>query len=184
MKKIVIIIVALLVFFLLILFMRRSPVTPLPSSQAVAEEDDRLWVTATPSEKSETATMTVKVFFLNRKQDPNVLDCERMYPVMRRVPKTSAVARAALEQLLLGPTAQESGDGYFTNSNSGVRIQKLSIVRGIARVDFDERLRENVGGSCRVLAIRAQITETLKQFPTVKEVIISVNGQTENILEP
>jgi len=41
-----------------------------------------------------------------------------------------------------------------------------------------------VAGSCRVGAIRAQIEETLKQFPTVQNVIISVNGNTENILEP
>jgi len=35
-----------------------------------------------------------------------------------------------------------------------------------------------------VAAIRAQIRETLKQFPTVDEVIISIDGRTEDILQP
>lgn len=51
-------------------------------------------------------------------------------------------------------------------------------------IDFDERLEFQVGGSCRVAAISAQIRETLKQFPQVKEVIISINGRTEDILQP
>ena len=32
--------------------------------------------------------------------------------------------------------------------------------------------------------LRQQIVETLKQFPTVKEVIIAVEGETETVLQP
>jgi hypothetical protein len=35
-----------------------------------------------------------------------------------------------------------------------------------------------------VAAISAQIRETLKQFSTVKGVIISIDGRTEDILQP
>jgi spore germination protein GerM len=45
-------------------------------------------------------------------------------------------------------------------------------------------LEFQVGGSCRVAAIRAQITDTLKQFPPVDEVIISIDDRTEDILQP
>ncbi len=51
-------------------------------------------------------------------------------------------------------------------------------------VDFDETLEKAVGGSCRVAAIRSQITKTLLQFPSFKKVIISINGRTEDILQP
>ena len=54
----------------------------------------------------------------------------------------------------------------------------------MAYVDFDEQLEFQVGGSCRVSAIRAQIIQTIKQFSTVKDVIISINGRTEDILQP
>jgi len=54
----------------------------------------------------------------------------------------------------------------------------------VAKADFDEQLEFQVGGSCRVSAIRAEITQTLKQFSTVKEVVISIDGRTEDILQP
>ena len=60
----------------------------------------------------------------------------------------------------------------------------MTIADETAKVDFDETMEKGMGGSCRVSAIRAQITETLKQFSTVKDVIISVNGRTEDILQP
>jgi len=115
--------------------------------------------------------------------DPE-FSCNKVFPVEREVPKTQAVAGAALEELLKGSTDAEKEQGFFTSINPDVKIQKLSIENGIAKVEFDEQLEFQVGGSCRVAAIRAQITETLKQFPTVKSVIISIDGRTEDILQP
>ena len=51
-------------------------------------------------------------------------------------------------------------------------------------VDFSKELGIGVAGSCRVEAIRSQITETLKQFKNVENVIISIEKETENILQP
>lgn len=110
-------------------------------------------------------------------------ECENVIGVERQVPKTDAVARAALEQLLGGPRDQD-GDTITTSINSGVKIQSLKIEDGTAYVDFNQALQTGVGGSCKVAAIRAQITQTLKQFPTVKNVIISIDGKTEDILQP
>jgi len=132
---------------------------------------------------SPNEAITVKTFFSNNNLDPEIT-CNKVFEVERRVSKTVAVARAALEQLLAGPSEAEKAQGYFTNINSGVKIQKLEITNGVAKVDFDQTLEQAVGGSCRVSAIRAQITETLKQFSTVKNVIISINGRTEDILQP
>ncbi|MFA5062333.1 MAG: Gmad2 immunoglobulin-like domain-containing protein [Patescibacteria group bacterium] len=135
--------------------------------------------------KSATQNMTVKVFFNNDKFDPNLLDCSKVYAVNRIIPKTQAVARAALEELLKGPTATEKTRGYITNIiNSEVQIQSLTIANGTAQVDFNEALEQGVGGSCRVTAIRSEITNTLKQFPTVQNVVISIDGRTEDILQP
>lgn len=128
-------------------------------------------------------TTTVKVFFNNSNLDPE-FSCNKVFPTDREIQKTVAVARAALEELLKGPTESEKGQGFFTSINSGVIIQKLTIEDGVAKVDFDEQLEFQVGGSCRVSAIRAEITETLKQFPTVSSVIISINDRTEDILQP
>ncbi len=125
----------------------------------------------------------IKIYFNNNKLDPQA-SCNKAFSVQREITETQAVGRTALEELLKGPTGQEKSDGFFTSINPDVKIQKLTIKDGIARVDFNEQLEYEVGGSCRVSAIRAQITETLKQFSTVKEVIISIDGRTEDILQP
>ena len=131
----------------------------------------------------QTETMIVKVFFNNDQLDPE-FSCNKVFSVERVAPKTEAVARVALEELLKGASESEQADGYLTSINPGVEIQSLVIENGVAYVDFSEQLEYQVGGSCRVSAIHAQITETLKQFPTVDEVLISVDGRTEDILQP
>lgn len=122
--------------------------------------------------------LPVKAFFPNAGnpsfQAFEAFECTQVLPVVRIVPYTRATARAALTELLKGPSETEKSAGYFTSINTGVEIQKLMIEDGVAKVDFNAALEQGVGGSCKVASIRAQITETLKQFATVGEVIISI----------
>jgi len=128
-------------------------------------------------------TITVKTFFSNSKLDPAFL-CTTVFPTIREIPWTESVGRAAIEELLKGPNDDEKKRNYFTNINPNVRINALTIENGVAIIDVSEELDRNIGGSCRVTAIRSQITETLKQFPTIHEVVIAINGKTEDILQP
>lgn len=134
-------------------------------------------------ESNQSATMNVRVYFGNTIQDKEVT-CEKAFPVERTITKKQAVGTAALKELLRGPTEQEKQEGYFTTINEGVGIKSVRVKDGIAYADFTSELGEGVAGSCRVGFIRTQITETLKQFYTVKNVIISINGETEEILQP
>jgi len=127
---------------------------------------------------------TVKVFFGNNNLDPEV-SCNKVFATEREILKVEAIGSAAIAELLKGPTDSELQQGYFTSINSGVKLLSLNIDKdGVAYADFDGRLQENVGGSCKVGAIRAEITGTLKQFDTIKDVVISINGRTEDILQP
>jgi spore germination protein GerM len=65
-----------------------------------------------------------------------------------------------------------------------VTINSIKISGNTATIDLSPKLDENMGGSCRVSAIRSQITNTAKQFANIKKVIISINGETELILQP
>lgn len=129
-------------------------------------------------------TMMVKVFFGNKNEDPETLNCEKVYPVTREIPATVAVARAAINELLKGPTESEASGGYTTSLAEGVILQSLKIENGVARADFSSKLDEGIGGSCRVTSIRAQIEETLKQFATVNGVVLSVDGNVGEVLQP
>jgi len=138
---------------------------------------------AVPVVFSQGETTVVKVFF-SHEESRTEMDCSVTSPRERVIAKTQAVARAAIELLLVGPTLEEKSAGYFTSINPSVKLNSISIQAGKAKVDFNGQLEQAVGGSCRVSAIRSQIEDTLRQFPTVKEVVISVNGQTEDILQP
>lgn len=151
-----------------------------PSGMSENEREFRLPVKI---KKSSSETTKVKIYFNNEKMDPE-FSCDKVFPIEKEIVKTEAVGRTALRELLLGPTNAEKEQGYFSSINPGVKIQSLIIENGVATIDFDEQLEYQVGGSCRVAAIRAQITETLKQFLTVGKVIISINGRTEDILQP
>lgn len=156
----------------------QEPVIPqaTPATQAAAEKE---------VEKPVGEATIVKVFFNNPKIDPNWdTECSGVFAVERTIPKTDSVATAAINELLKGPTDAEKAKGYMTNLNSGIKIQKLTIVNSVAKIDFNEQLQFQVGGSCKISAIYAQIKQTLKQFLSVKDVIISINGQTEDILQP
>ncbi len=123
--------------------------------------------------------LTIEVYFVQ------VVDGqEQVVPVEREIPYTVATARAAIEELLKGPLPQEIDEGYSTAINENTRLQSIEVEDGVARVDFSQQLDEGVAGSATVTAIRDQIEKTLLQFETVDEVIISVDGETEEILQP
>jgi len=146
-------------------------------------ENNREFVLPVKITKTVKGTIQVKLYFNSSAMDPKYA-CKEVFPVDRGVSGTKSVATAALEELLKGPTRQEVLGGFFTSINADVKIQKLTIENAVAKVDFDSNLEKNVGGSCRVAAIRNQITQTLLQFKTIESVIISINGKTEGILQP
>jgi hypothetical protein len=131
-----------------------------------------------------TEKTEVNVYFSSEKLDPEVT-CTKVFPVKRMVTKSATVAKSALEELLKGPTDAEKSEQYSTAINSGVALKSVTIVDGIAKADFDKQLGFQVGGSCKVGLIRLQIEQTLKQFPAVKEVQISIDGVSgDTILQP
>jgi Immunoglobulin-like domain of bacterial spore germination/Sporulation and spore germination len=127
---------------------------------------------------------TVKLFFNHPEADPAQLDCTKLRSVDREVVKVPAIGRSTILALLEGPSAVERTSGYSSSINEGTALNSLSIQDGVARADFSERLNEGMAGSCLVTAVRAQIEQTLLQFPTIKKVIISVNGREDDILQP
>ena len=147
-----------------------------------------------PQETPATAVeyKTVKIFFSNSIKDPDTTYCDRTYPVERAVSRLSDNIKSALgeyaylaiAELLKGPAGYEKENGYFTSINKVTRVQQIIIEGGIATIDFNDKLDEGVAGSCKVQAIRSQVTETLKQFPEILEVVISINGDSETILQP
>lgn len=83
----------------------------------------------------------------------------KVQPVSRELPKTEAVARAALEQLLAGPSTANRELGLESALPAGVEIERVVIEDGKARV----RVSKHLAGDAM-----AQVVYTLTQFPTVR----------------
>jgi len=137
-----------------------------------------------PTKEPVAKKMTVKVFFASSVKDPNSEKCDVTYAVSRTIDQTVAVGRASLNQLLAGPSAIEKSQGYVTAIPEGTQLKSLEIKNGVAYANFNEKLNQGVGGSCSTDRIRSQIENTLKQFPTVKSVVIQVNGSANDVLQP
>ena len=65
-----------------------------------------------------------------------------------------------------------------------VTLRMLRIVDGIATAEFSQEMEAYSGGSLRVTLIQRQIHQTLRQFSTVQEVRITIEGEGEDILQP
>jgi spore germination protein GerM len=129
-------------------------------------------------------TMTVYAFFMNNTLDPEI-SCTKAFPVKRVIPKTQATAQAAIAELLKGLSNADKEQGYYTSINQSVKVNSLTIENKVAKIDFSQELQDKIAGSCMVSAIRTQIIETLKQFPTIQDVQLSIDGAPdEDILQP
>ena len=125
--------------------------------------------------------ITVQIYF-SRSGD-EVAECGEVVSVLRTIPKTAGVGKAALEELLKGPTTEEKIGRYNTDIPSGSKLNSLVITNGEARADFNA-VTESGGGSCSMAARTNQIRRTLLQFPTVKTVVLSIDGRTKDIFQP
>ncbi len=136
-----------------------------------------------PLEIATKETIDLNVYLTNNKLNPEAT-CTKVFPIKRQILKTKEVAYVSLYQLIQGPNIGELSEGYDTGIPGQTAINSVKIINGTAYVDFDEGLEYGVSGLCRVTAIRSEIEATLKQFTSVKNVAISINGRTKDILQP
>ncbi len=131
--------------------------------------------------KAPVAVSTFNVFFFNRRlsSTEDFLTADPL-PVVRTVPHTTAIVTAAINELLKGPTTQEQSQGYQTNIPNKAKLLSLKIEDGIAYADFNGQTQSGGSSNPQTLLIE----KTLLQFPTVKKVILSVEGKTEDIFQP
>ncbi len=106
---------------------------------------------------------------------------EGLAPVLRVVPRTSAVATAAMNALLAGPTLAESGLRTITSAvPAGSTLLGLSIKNGVATVNLSTEF-DSGGGSTSMRYRLGQVVYTLTQFPTVTSVLFQVEGRTVTV---
>jgi spore germination protein GerM len=135
---------------------------------------------AAPPDAPAAATMPVRVYFNNERLAAVPADCAVVFERRREVPKSSGVATAALRQLFAGPGESERAAGYrspFSASTAGL-LKRVFVEHGTAYVDLNDprALLPGATSSCGAAEFNAQIERTLRQFPTVRRVILAIDG--------
>lgn len=100
---------------------------------------------------------------------------EKIASVERQVARTPQVAAAAMEQLLIGPSAAETGIGFSSTLPDGVEYLGTAIEEGVATVNLSGSF-EAGGGSLAMRMRLAQVVYTLTQFPTITGVVFALDG--------
>jgi len=132
----------------------------------------------------EPEIVKVLAYYSNSVTNPQMLDCSLVFPVERIVTSREKIYEETINNLLLGPTKEEVMQGYSNLIPAGTRLNFVKFDDGVLQADFNESLDRGVGGSCLVSAIRSQIERTMRQWPEVKSVVISIKGESEIILQP
>ncbi len=121
--------------------------------------------------KLPTEVMEVRVF----KSAMDGKDCSAVFPVSISIPRSGLPVETSLRQLLTDAPV----------ITPGTRLISLSVKNGTATAVFSSELEGYGGGSCAAQTVRSEIESTLKQFPSIKNVVISVQGKTpEESLQP
>lgn len=155
-----------------------SQPSPLSFTSTASPTPTRTKSIITISSPKPTETSTIYAAFLTND------DCNTVTLYPREIIKTPQFVYMSIAELLKGPTSDEKNKGATTQIPVGVKINSFRQVGSTAYVDFDQTLQQGIIGSCRVQAIRSQITSTLKQFFGLTNVLISIDGKTDNILQP
>ena len=126
---------------------------------------------ASPSTPAET--MLVRAYY--------VLDgaqgVEGLVPTLRVVPKSTGVARSAMQALLDPDAVLAKYSQLSTGIPSGTKLLGIAIKNGVATVDFSSEF-ESGGGSASAKFRLGQVAYTLTQFSTVRAVLFQVEGRT------
>ncbi|MEO5857719.1 MAG: GerMN domain-containing protein [Pyrinomonadaceae bacterium] len=133
------------------------------------------------------STVRIKVFFHNERFNPNQIDCTKVFPTIRTIPKTKARAIAALNELFKGTTPEEEASefGSFPPENTRDIVKSLNVKGRVAFLNFNETVYEklrNTTSSCGS-GFYSTIDATLTQFPTIKKVIYAIEGSTADFYD-
>lgn len=94
------------------------------------------------------------------------------------IPKTKAVAKAALEELLKNDAKTE---GAFVSFREDQKILGIDIENGVATVNLSpEYLLQDQSGNAETWSILAMVN-TLTEFPSIEEVKFLVNGEKTQV---
>jgi hypothetical protein len=151
-------------------------VTPAPTPTPVSTDGPGASPTAEPS-LGPSETSVVRAYFILAGEPGS----EGLVPYLFEVPKTQAIATAAMHALLAGSTVERDGfQAISTAIPPGTKLLGLTIANGVATIDLSGEFAGG-GGTASSQFRLAQVVYTLTQFPTVDSVLFKVDGSVVTV---
>ena len=113
----------------------------------------------------------VKVYFFD--EDSKIISVERELPTIENP------VLIAIDQLMRGPSDQESSRGIFSKIPAGTRVRKVEVEGHTAIIDFNSTLASISGGNDEVNDVLAQIIYTATSVRGIKQAIIKLQGRDQ-----
>jgi hypothetical protein len=122
------------------------------------------------------ATKKVKVYFMFI--GPGGGD-SKILPLKRKV-SAAAPLFPAIAAMLEPPTEAEQKLGYVSASYGDMKLESVKLTKGQVRVDLTRVIRPDYNpGDLQTLYFEEAVIKTAKQFPSVRKVMVCVNGINE-----
>lgn len=125
--------------------------------------------TTAPDQTTTTAAETVDVLVY-------FMQGEYLAPVRRHVPATKEVAKAAMQELIAGPTGEEKAADFGTTIPDKTLFLGVALNDSVATVDLSKEY-ESGGGTMSMSARLGQVVYTLTQFPSIESVLFKLDGK-------
>ncbi len=127
-------------------------------------------------------TTTIKLYFANEKLSKSDNFPVKVFPVTRKIPKTTAVAKAALELLFAGPTEAEKAKGYYSDFSEDTKsfFISVNVKNKAAYVNLKDPSLFPVVGNFTTSSggsnFFGQVEKTLTQFPSIRKFFYAIEG--------
>jgi spore germination protein GerM len=135
-------------------------------------------VNAQKSSSASANTREVNVYYVYETSGGPLVSGE-LYSIVRWVSKRAPL-QAALKALVEGPTSEVANLGYQSPAYAeGMKLASAKIKRGIAYAYFTRPPMPGNPPDMASLRFEEAVVKTAKQFPTVRKVVVCVNGIME-----
>ena len=134
------------------------------------------------SSRHEAMEATVSIYFVNTSLEAVDMKSQAstpapfvLYPVKRTI-RSAVRERAALEELVKGPTTEERQLGY-ESMLEGLSVSEFEIADQVAVIGLAGKLQ--LAGLLTGPRLRGQLEKTLAQFGTIDSVSLKINGRED-----
>lgn len=129
-----------------------------------------------PTNQQSTKTIKINLFFADKAAAENDTPGKHGYvtPVQREITASESFLKSTLEELIAGPKEKEGNLSSVLSTKT--KINGINIKDGIATIDFNRNVYDNIGGTLRGTITIQSLVYTATQFPTVDKVMVWVEG--------